>query len=228
VLKHLARKLLLLSALVVVPGLTACDSSQDPAVVEPALTPQMSQAPNGWHAGSKEELKALEKLEKERIKQEKELRREERKALKQQFDDYKKSGLLPKSRIGSSLLICEPQDYDAETAIIGPDGGEIKVGEHKLVIPPKALSDWTLITMEAPPSLLVEVKFTPHGVHFDKQPMLKLSYNRCYVPHDHPFRIVYIDDAANILEWPVSFDLKHWGDVFAWIDHFSKYAVASN
>ena len=130
--------------------------------------------------------------------------------------------------VGAEFVLCEPRDYDAETAIIGPAGGEIHVGEHRLIIPEGALQDWTLITMEAPPSLLVEVKFTPHGVHFDKQPQLKLSYTRCYVPHNHPFRVVYIDDANNILEWPTSVDLKHFGVVWAWIEHFSKYALASN
>jgi hypothetical protein len=226
-MRHVAKKLLLLSVLVAVSGLAACDAAND-SVIEPRLNPQFSQAPAGWHGATKDELKALEKLEKERIKQEKERRKEEKKALKETFDEYKKSGKLPKSRIGSELLICEPRDYDGETAIIGPDGGEIHVGEHKLTIPAGALDDWTLITMEAPPSLLIEVKFSPHGVHFDKQPLLKLSYNRCYVPHNHPFRIVYIDEDKNILEWPASFDLKHFGDVYAWIQHFSGYAVASN
>ena len=227
-MKHAANKWLLLSTLVLVAGVAACDAANDPSALEPVVVPQMSRAPDGWHAQNKEALKALEKLEKERIKQEKERRKAQKDSLKDTFEAYKKSGKLPKSRVGAEFVLCEPRDYDAETAIIGPAGGEIHVGEHRLIIPEGALQDWTLITMEAPPSLLVEVKFTPHGVHFDKQPQLKLSYTRCYVPHNHPFRVVYIDDANNILEWPTSVDLKHFGVVWAWIEHFSKYALASN
>jgi hypothetical protein len=39
---------------------------------------------------------------------------------------------------------------------------------------------------------------------------------------------VYVDELDNILEWPLSYDMEHYGSVFGWIDHFSKYAMASN
>jgi hypothetical protein len=225
---HVTKRLELLLLLLLATALTACDAAKDSSLNGPEVGVELSRVPDGWHAVNKDALKTLQKLEKERIKLEKERRREERKALKAQFDEYKKSGMLPKTRIGAELLVCEPQDYDADAEIIGPDGGEIRVGGHKLTIPAGALEDYTLITMEAPPSLLVEVEFTPHGIYFDKEPLLKLSYKRCWVPHNQPFRVVYIDDLARILEWPTSFDLKHWGDVYARIGHFSRYAVASN
>ncbi len=225
---HAAKKLRLLLLLLLATALASCDAANDSALSGPEVGVQLSRVPDGWHALDKDALKSLQRLEKARIKVEKERRRVERKALKAQFDEFKKSGVLPKKRIGAGLLVCEPQDYDADAEIIGPDGGTIRVGDHELSIPAGALQDYTLITMEAPPSLLVEVQFSPHGIYFDKEPVLKLSYKRCWVPHNHPFRIVYIDDLADILEWPTSFDLKHWGDVYARIGHFSRYAVASN
>jgi hypothetical protein len=203
-----------------------CDSSRDPnRVFEPEAA--SSRAPEGWSGLSKEDLTTLEKLERQRIKDEKERRKEEKKALKEHYDEYKRLGYSKK--LGDSpLLVCEPRDYDAEVAIIGPDGGELKVGDHKLTIPEGALSEYTVITMEAPASLHVEVEFTPHGVHFDREPLLKLSYKGCYVPHSLTRRVVYLNDSGDILEWPTSVDIKHLEDVYAWIWHFSRYAVASN
>jgi hypothetical protein len=221
------RRLLWLLVPILAVGMTACDGADSSTMLGPGSS-DLSRAPEGWSSLIREEVKAIHRLERERIKREKELRRAEERALRAEFDAFKRSGLLPKSRIGVDLLICQPQAYDAETAIIGPSGGEIRAGDHKLIIPEGALQDWTVITMEVPPSLLVEVKFTPHGVHFDRQPLLKLSYKDCWVPHNHPFSIVYLDDIGTILERPLSVDLKHFGEVYGWIDHFSRYAVASN
>jgi hypothetical protein len=132
-----------------------------------------------------------------------------------------------RDRRASTLLMCEPKPYEAETAIIGPEGGEIAFGPHKIKIPKGALSEPTVVTAEALSSLLVSAEFSPHGLVFDKKVELELSYKGCYLPSDfRTLRAVYLDDADNIIEWPWALDFRRGDKVVARIDHFSKYAVA--
>jgi len=123
------------------------------------------------------------------------------------------------------LLRCEPRGYDAEAAIIGPQGGSIKVGEHELVIPQGALAREELIVAEAPTSPLVDVTFAPHGLQFLTPAQLTLSYKGCIRPTSTDFLIAYIQ-GNQVLELPPSVDHKSDDEVDADIDHFSRYAVA--
>ena len=66
------------------------------------------------------------------------------------------------------LLRCEPQEYTAEAAIIGPNGGKLHAGPHEIEIPKGALDHEELIVAEAPTSSLVDVRFSPHGLQFQK------------------------------------------------------------
>jgi hypothetical protein len=132
-----------------------------------------------------------------------------------------------RDRRASTLLMCEPKPYEAETAIIGPEGGEIAFGPHKIKIPKGALSEPTVVTAEALSSLIVSAEFSPHGVVFARKVELELSYKGCVLPTDfRKLLAVYLDDDDNILEYPVALDFRRGDKVIARIDHFSKYAVA--
>jgi hypothetical protein len=124
------------------------------------------------------------------------------------------------------LLRCEPQDYNADAAIIGPNGGSLHVGQHELVIPKGALDHEELIVAEAPTSSLVDVRFAPHGLQFQKPAELKLSYKGCVLPTDSDFFVAYLGQDRQVLELPPSHDHRFDGEVDADIDHFSRYAVA--
>jgi hypothetical protein len=126
----------------------------------------------------------------------------------------------------TQLLRCEPRDYQAEAAIIGPHGGTLHVGEHELVIPAGALDHEELIVGEAPTSSLVDVSFAPHGLQFQKPAELKLSYKGCVVPTDSDLFVAYLGQANKVLELPPSHDDKFDGVVNADIEHFSRYALA--
>ena len=80
----------------------------------------------------------------------KEANREDLKAAKAEWKAWKEtgssstssrrnhgSGRIPGEKGGPDiqLLRCEPRDYEADAAIIGPEGGTMHVGEHQLVIP---------------------------------------------------------------------------------------------
>jgi hypothetical protein len=124
------------------------------------------------------------------------------------------------------LMRCEPHDYAADAAIIGPNGGTLHAGEHELVIPKGALDHEELIVAEAPTSSLVDVRFAPEGIQFLKPAQLKLSYKGCVRPTSADLFVAYIDQARRVLELPPSVDMKVSDEVEADIGHFSRYAIA--
>ena len=83
-----------------------------------------------------------------------------------------------------------------------------------------------MITGETPPTTLVQVKFSPHGLVFLASSQLTMNYDHCIVPAGQTQQIVYLAPGHQVLEHEHSKDdqLKH--AVRAFIDHFSSYAVA--
>ena len=218
----------------------ACSDAGGP--VEPSGTPsvQLSSAEANANRARHEELQQEREEQKAYFKQMKEANRENLKAAKAEWkawkEDWKAQYKLekeawkrqhPGEKGGPEiqLLRCEPRDYDAEAAIIGPAGGSIKVGEHELVIPRNALAREELIVAEAPTSPLVDVTFAPHGLEFLTSAQLTLSYKGCIRPTSTEFLIAYIQ-GNQVLELPPSVDDKADDKVDADIDHFSRYAVA--
>jgi len=124
------------------------------------------------------------------------------------------------------LLRCEPKAYEADAAIIGPNGGTLQAGDHELVIPKGALDHEELITMEAPTSSLVDVRFLPHGLQFTRSAQLKLSYKGCVRPTSADLLVAYLGQGNQVLELPPSIDRKSGDEVDADIGHFSRYAIA--
>jgi hypothetical protein len=124
------------------------------------------------------------------------------------------------------LMRCEPRDFSADAAIIGPDGGTLHVGPHELVIPKGALDHEELIVAEAPTSSLVDVRFAPEGIQFQKPAQLTLSYKDCVRPTSADLFVAYLGQGNRVLEVPPSVDMKVDDKVDADIGHFSRYAIA--
>lgn len=125
----------------------------------------------------------------------------------------------------SGPVYCDPLGYAADVKIMGPEGGDMSIGPHKLSIPEGALKNRVVITGEMPVSMAVTVRFSPHGLGFAKQPKLTLSYKHCLRPTDSRERVAYTDEWLNPLEFPASRDYTEDGLVAAWLNHFSRYAV---
>jgi len=125
-----------------------------------------------------------------------------------------------------TLLQCEPLPYAADAEIIGPKGGTLQIGPHRIEIPAGALTRDELITGESESSLLVGVKFGPHGLRFLHSASLYLSYQHCVIPPSLRMQVVYVGDDYSVLETPRSADDRGNDQVQGWVDHFSSYMIA--
>lgn len=175
---------------------------------------------------SESELERQLDREKDRIKDEREQNKSLRDQLKLAWEQFRRNNKKLKRDGDSPFPMCEPLAYDAEAKIIGPQGGDIHIGPHKLRIPRGALSVPTVITGEMPVDTIVSVKLSPHGLNFNRRVTLELSYKHCFLPQQYRYRLAYIDDFNNILELPFSHDKKGLDEVKGYIDHFSRYAIA--
>jgi hypothetical protein len=125
----------------------------------------------------------------------------------------------------TDLLTCTEQKYAVAEETIGPKGGQIRVGDHVLLIPRGALSQNVTIKAEQMRGRTNSVRFSPQGLKFSRPAALTLSYKNCLIVL-LPKKIVYTDEGLNILQVLRSFDLFQRRTVSAPIDHFSRYAVA--
>jgi hypothetical protein len=130
-------------------------------------------------------------------------------------------------KLGSAtdLLTCSPQPHAITKTTVGPNGGTILVGTHKLVIPRGALTKEVRITAEQVTGSTNSVRFKPEGLNFRKDAALTMSYENCALVLLQK-KIVYTDENLKILEVLRSLDLFRSKTVSAPIDHFSRYAIA--
>lgn len=145
-------------------------------------------------------------------------------ALRDQWRAYKDS--VKQGLVEAEFVRCEPQPQQAAARRIGPKGGEIKVGPHKLVIPPGALASEVEITAVAPTNSRRELEFYPHGLEFREPVRMTISYDRCIVPDEGRLEVVYTGIGNKIVARQPTLDVKDLKSVEAWTDHFSGYAVA--
>lgn len=123
------------------------------------------------------------------------------------------------------LLGCSTQPYELVTSIVGPGGGTIAVGAHRLVIPPGALDAEHAIRAEQVAHQVNSVRFTPDGLEFAKPATLTLSYANCS-SRTLRKQVVHTDESLRILERVPSLDDLRTRSVTGEIRHFSRYAVA--
>ena len=125
----------------------------------------------------------------------------------------------------TGLLTCQEQKYDVTYKTIGPKGGTVKIGKHSLEIPKGALRKKVRIKAEQLRGPTNSVRFSPHGLDFQRPATLNLDYKNCENV-ETPRAVVYTTEELKILEVLRSLDLLKKRTVTAPIDHFSRYAVA--
>ena len=124
-----------------------------------------------------------------------------------------------------SLLSCSPQPYASVTKVVGPGGGTVLVGTHRLVIPAGALSRNYTIRAEQVRHRVNSVRFSPERLEFARPAKLTMSYANCS-PLLLLKKVVYTDEVLRILEPIPSVDDLRTNAVTGDIRHFSRYAVA--
>ncbi len=127
------------------------------------------------------------------------------------------------------LLQCQPLPYASDVRMVGPGGAVLRAGPYTLIVPPGAVRNYTVITMEAPVAPRAQVTFKPHGLRFSNwsKPLLSMNYSHCNgLGMLLPKQIVYTDDLLKILETLLSFDVPKYKTVSAPLSHFSSYVVA--
>jgi hypothetical protein len=128
---------------------------------------------------------------------------------------------------GITLLSCPDQPAAQAEATIGPEGGTLQIGPHRLVVPPGALDSTIVISGVAVADSVVSVRFAPEGLTFSRPAHLTLSYAACpLIPSLLPKRVVYTTDVLELLQLLLSSDDLLHRQVSADLDHFSRYAVA--
>ena len=123
------------------------------------------------------------------------------------------------------LLACEAQQYVVAEKTIGPNGGSLSIGRHKLEIPRGALASDVRIMGEQVTGSVNSVRLSPEGLRFAKPVRLILDYRNC-ASVKLLKRLAYTDENLKVLEVLRSLDLFGAKTVTAPIDHFSRYAVA--
>jgi hypothetical protein len=127
----------------------------------------------------------------------------------------------------TGLLKCTPLPYATATATIGRLGGVLKVGPHKLTVPPGALTAPVTITAVAPSETVNRVQFTPAGLQFEVPAALTMSYANCnLLGLLLPKRIAYVNGGLDILYYLLSIDNLLAKKVTGKLNHFSSYAIA--
>lgn len=220
-----ARRLTSLFLVFATAALAACSAADGtaPAARAPAVTADDGAVNDSTAQGSRT-IEQWERDEKARISAEQERQKATYDSLKKTWQQV----LDDESGAWDGLLVCDPLQYVATVKVVGPAGADIDFGPHKLRIPAGALSRPTVITAEAPTSLQVLARFSPHGTVFasGRHPTLELSYKHCRNPPGHTARIGYLGPDGRIIEWPPSQDYPDEALVRGIIGHFSSYIVA--
>jgi hypothetical protein len=125
------------------------------------------------------------------------------------------------------LLTCQVDETRTTTQTIGPAGGTIFVGSHSLTIPYGALTESVTITATAPAGEHVELALAPHGLQFERNVTLRMSYADCGLVRALLLRIAYVDrESLTILEVLPSFPDLWRQRIIGTTDHFSSYMLA--
>jgi len=127
----------------------------------------------------------------------------------------------------TGLVRCTPLSPESVSQTIGPLGGTLAVGPHRLFVPPGALDAPVEITAIAPADTVNRIRFEPQGLTFNQPVSLTMSYANCgALASLVPKRIAYTSDALAILELLPSVDNLAAGTVTGRLQHFSDYAIA--
>lgn len=141
----------------------------------------------------------------------------------------KKDGNLPGSHRTEQAMAgkfiplnCQPKQIATGSAVIGPSGGILQIGPHRLIVPAGALTSPVRISGTVPEGRPFQIDLQPHGLQFRKAAGLILDASSCT---DAP-TIVYIVDQITVGP-PIEAIYSNWWKAIACpIWHFSGYMIS--
>ena len=117
---------------------------------------------------------------------------------------------------------CSPRRSASGSAWIGPSGGVLQIGPHRLIVPAGALTKKVFISGTVPEGKPFQVNLEPHGLQFRKAAGLILDASSCTDVPD----IVYLIDQYTQGP-PIKAVYSEWWKAIACpIWHFSGYMIA--
>lgn len=129
----------------------------------------------------------------------------------------------PNGHAGSLVRCVGRGPVDGE-AVIGPEGGVLKLGPNSLRVPPGALRRSVTIRARVLDTIAA-IAFEPHGLRFERPAALTLNTAGCAVREEQHPVLLYLDDDGEARETIGGLldDRKH--EFHAPIVHFSVYAI---
>lgn len=120
---------------------------------------------------------------------------------------------------------CRQHATYADSALIGPAGGTLRVGLNELIVPPGALGSPTMIVGTVPEGTTGTIRLEPSGLRFKKPAGLRLDVTGCDFPEPVP-DVIHVDDDGTVLQRIEAVFSNAWKAVAAPIEHFSAYQIA--
>jgi hypothetical protein len=122
-------------------------------------------------------------------------------------------------------IACSQRAVQRDSALVGPSGGTLVVGQSRLIIPPGALLEPTMIVGTMSESAIPTIHLEPTGLVLRKPAGLQLDVSGCDVAEEVP-DVEYIDDSGSVVERIEAVFSNLWKAVAAPISHFSAYQIA--
>jgi hypothetical protein len=123
----------------------------------------------------------------------------------------------------SPQISCKSAPARSGSATIGPNGGVVNIGPHRLYVPGGALSKPTLISGTVPSGTSMKIDFKPDGLRFKWPAVVVLDMSNC---SDLPTLLFlrYLDPAGGGERIP-AFYSRWFETLTAPIEHFSGYQI---
>jgi hypothetical protein len=121
----------------------------------------------------------------------------------------------------SQALQCSVPAPLTGSARIGPSGGVLDVGPHRLIIPAGALTHDVDVRGEVPAGNTMQIQFYPEGLQFKKPAGLILDASSCNGVPD----VLYMNEQGGSNEIIEAIFSEWWHAIAAPIDHFSLYVL---
>ncbi len=102
--------------------------------------------------------------------------------------------------VNPALVQCQLKSYKGGARVIGPGGGVVTIGPHKITIPPGALRISLVVYGEVHVANHVVVELSPHGLQMSAPAILELAYGTCQ--SGNGLEVAYVDNNLDVISYP--------------------------